>query len=82
MKVYLDIIANHTADVIAYRECPTEQCPYRSRAEYPYSRRGGVQGAPINAGFTGNDFEKLTRPDFAYTPTCRRAKSGSRCRSG
>ena len=42
MKVYLDIIANHTADVIAYRECPTEQCPYRSRAEYPYSRRGGV----------------------------------------
>jgi len=68
MKVYLDIIANHTADVIAYRECPTEQCPYRSRAEYPYSRRGGVQGAPINAGFTGNDFEKLTRPDFAYTP--------------
>ena len=23
MKVYLDIIANHTADVIAYRECPT-----------------------------------------------------------
>jgi glycosidase len=68
MKVYLDIIANHTADVIAYRECPTEKCPYRSRAEYPYSRRGGVQGAPINEGFTGNDFEKLTRPDFAYTP--------------
>ena len=68
MKVYLDIIANHTADVIAYRECPTGQCPYRSRAEYPYSRRGGVQGAPINEGFTGDDFERLTRPDFAYTP--------------
>ena len=68
MKVYLDIIANHTADVIAYRECPTDKCPYRSRAEYPYSRRGGLQGAPINEGFTGSNFEKLTRPDFAYTP--------------
>jgi glycosidase len=68
MKVYLDIIANHTADVIAYRECPTDQCPYRSRADYPYSRHGGLHGEPINAGFTGSNFEKLTRPDFAYTP--------------
>jgi glycosidase len=68
MKVYLDIIANHTADVIAYRECPTDQCPYRSRAEYPYSRHGGLKGEPINDGFTGGNFEKLTRPDFAYTP--------------
>jgi neopullulanase len=68
MKVYLDIIANHTADVIAYRECQSDNCPYRSRAEYPYSRHGGLQGEPINEGFTGNNFEKLTRPDFAYTP--------------
>ena len=68
MKVYLDILANHTADVIAYRECPTDKCPYRPRAEYPYSRRGGLQGAAINEGFTGENFEKLTRPDFAYTP--------------
>lgn len=74
MKVYLDIIANHTADVIAYRECPTDECPYRSRAEYPYSRRGGLQGPPINEGFAGEhdqtaaNFAKLTRPDFAYTP--------------
>jgi glycosidase len=37
MKVYLDIIANHTADVIAYRECPSRQCLYRSRADYPDS---------------------------------------------
>ncbi len=68
MKVYLDIIANHTADVIAYRECTTDKCPYRSRAEYPYSRRGGLQGQPINEGFDGRNFDKLTSPDFAYTP--------------
>ena len=35
MKLYLDIIVNHTADVIRYRECPDNQCPYRSRADYP-----------------------------------------------
>jgi glycosidase len=76
MKVYLDIIANHTADVIAYRECPARECPYRSRAQYPYSRHGGIDGKPINDGFGGDDaahqtvdnFAKLTRPDYAYTP--------------
>jgi glycosidase len=76
MKVYLDIVTNHTADVIRYRECPTSACPYRSHADYPYTRRGGVQGEPINAGFLGDDaqhqtaenFAKLTRPDYAYTP--------------
>jgi glycosidase len=35
MKLYLDIIVNHTADVIRYRECPDNRCPYRSRADYP-----------------------------------------------
>ncbi len=74
MKVYLDIITNHTADVIQYRECPNTACAYRSRADYPYSRRGGPAGAPINAGFAGDDvrteanFAKLTDPTFAYTP--------------
>jgi glycosidase len=76
IKVYLDIVTNHTADVIAYRECPTYDCPYRSRADYPYTRRGGLQGEPINQGFMGDapqyqtdeNFAKLTRPDYAYTP--------------
>ncbi len=76
MKLYLDIVVNHTADVIAYRECPTRTCPYRSRADYPYQRRGGLRGEPINSGFLGDDaehqtvenFAHLTRPDYAYTP--------------
>lgn len=68
MKVYLDIVTNHTADVIQYRECPENDCVYRSRADYPYTRRGGVNGAPINEGFDGRDFSRLTRPDYAYTP--------------
>ncbi len=68
MKVYLDIVANHTADVIRYRECPQNDCAYRSRADYPYTRKGGVDGTPINDGFDGRDFSRLTRPDYAYTP--------------
>ena len=72
LKVYLDIVTNHTADVIRYRECPSGDCPYRSRADYPYTRRGGVGGEPINQGFMGDqaaeNFSKLTRPDYAYTP--------------
>jgi glycosidase len=76
IKVYLDIITNHTADIIRYRECPTSACPYRSHADYPYTRRGGVTGEPINAGFLGDDaphqtaenFARLRRPDYAYTP--------------
>jgi glycosidase len=74
MKVILDIVINHTADVIQYRECPSHPCLYRSRADFPYQRQGGVGGAPINAGFAGDgdgsaaNFAKLTRPDYAYTP--------------
>ena len=73
MKVYMDIVVNHTADVIRYREC-AEACPYRSIADYPFARRGGVTGPAINPTFAGYgdrsvaNFAKLTDPTFAYTP--------------
>ena len=72
MKVYMDIIANHTADVIQYKGCPIQACGYRSIADYPYQRRGGINGEAINPGFTGDDnrsaenFARLTNPHFAY----------------
>jgi glycosidase len=75
MKVYMDIIVNHTADVIQYRECAEgAPCRYRDRAAFPYQRRGGVDGGTINPGFAGDDvrttanFAKLTDPRWAYTP--------------
>jgi glycosidase len=74
MKVYMDIIANHTADVLFFAECEGKgQCPYRSVADYPYQRRGGVTGRSINRGFAGHEtgtpenFARLTDPNFAYT---------------
>ena len=75
MKVYMDIITNHTADVIRYREGDESgSYAYRSLADYPYSRRGGTAGAAINHGFVGHEvqtaenFAKLTDPAYAYTP--------------
>jgi glycosidase len=74
IKVYLDIITNHTADVIQYRECENAPCPYRSRADFPYTRKGGVGGQAINPGFGGDgvrtvaNFALLTDPTYAYTP--------------
>ncbi|WP_421847105.1 alpha-amylase family glycosyl hydrolase [Novosphingobium sp.] len=75
LKVYMDIIANHTADVIQFRERDASGgFPYRSRADYPYSRRGGMNGPAINPGFAGDqnssaaNFAKLTDPTYAYTP--------------
>ena len=73
MKVYMDIVVNHTADVIQYRDCPGD-CAYRSIADYPWSRKGGVKGEPINPGFAGDgvqtdeNFAKLAEMNFAYQP--------------
>ncbi|NJC04275.1 glycosidase [Sphingomonas kaistensis] len=74
MKVYMDIITNHTADVIKFSECEAANaCPYRSIADYPYQRRGGVGGKAINPGFLGEtvrtpeNFARLTDPNYAYT---------------
>jgi len=74
IKVYMDIITNHTADVIRFAECErANACPYRSIADYPYQRRGGVAGRAINPGFAGEtertaeNFARLTDPNYAYT---------------
>jgi glycosidase len=68
MKFYMDIVVNHTADVIQFAECEGKgSCPYRSIADYPYQRRGGVNGAAINRGFDGSNFAQLNDPSYAYT---------------
>lgn len=83
LKVYMDIITNHTADIIGYREChdpavtggPTFRCDYRYIGDYPWTRRAS-DGAEINLGFLGDDavhqteenFAKLEEATWAYTP--------------
>lgn len=84
IKIFLDIVVNHTADVIRYRECPLahpigiaadRHCPYRDKADYPPTRRAS-DGAAINQGFQGDDpphqteenYARLTDMNFAYSP--------------
>jgi hypothetical protein len=80
MKVYMDIIVNHTADVIQYREAGMGAPPYRSIGRLSFSRRGGVKGAPINAGFAGDqdaspaNWAKMTDPASPIRPMSRRAR--------
>ncbi len=69
IKVYLDIVTNHTADVIQYRGCTN--CAYRDTADHPWTRAGGVDGPAINSGFDPSrpeTFSALTRVDWAYQP--------------
>lgn len=74
MKVYMDIITNHTADVIRYADGDATNYEYRSKGDYPYSTRGGPDGERINEGFMGDgdssvaNFAKLADPNYAYTP--------------
>ncbi|MGB6319273.1 MAG: alpha-amylase family glycosyl hydrolase [Litorimonas sp.] len=75
MKVYLDIITNHTADVIAYREChdpdyagddkSADGCAYRSVGNFPFTTDGGPDGPAINDGFLGDAPSVQTRENFA-----------------
>ncbi|MFU8832253.1 MAG: alpha-amylase family glycosyl hydrolase [Wenzhouxiangella sp.] len=74
MKVIMDIITNHTADVIQYKECAEyspevdvywSTCNYRSIADYPYTTRGRPDGEPINEGFLGDAADHQTAENFA-----------------
>ncbi len=75
MKVFLDIVTNHTADVIKLREChdpdyvgpyrPAKGCPYRPLGEFPYVTRGPAKGAAINTGFLGDGARVQTDENFA-----------------
>ena len=44
IKVYFDIIANHTADVIRYTEGANGRMPYKSKDEAPYKTASGTHG--------------------------------------
>ncbi|MEL6258779.1 MAG: alpha-amylase family glycosyl hydrolase, partial [Pseudomonadota bacterium] len=84
MKVYLDIVVNHTADVIYYEEChglaadpdvsEPGACPYRDTLQKPYVFK--KQGELRNEGFLGDrgqalnaeNFANLTDMTYAYTP--------------
>ena len=76
MKVILDIVTNHTADVIKYRECHDPSytgddkqhdgnCAYRDKESFPYTLYKGHPDQPINNGFQGDHAEFQTVENFS-----------------
>jgi pullulanase-type alpha-1,6-glucosidase len=68
IKVFFDIVANHTADVITYAE---NQSGYRSKAAVPYVDATGREFD--DRDFVNRPFPPLTRDSFPYTPVFRSA---------
>ena len=75
MKVYLDIITNHTADVIQYRECPNARLPVplaRRLSVLAQGRAAGrsrsMRASPATACAPRRISRASRDPDYAYTP--------------
>jgi glycosidase len=65
IKIFFDIIANHTADVIQYEE---GQSSYRSKAEYPYRDANGLAFDDRDYAGTGRFPTLSAAQSFPYTP--------------
>jgi glycosidase len=91
IKVYMDIVVNHTADVVKYAEWhlpsgeqrpdavnprpdSSDRVPYKASYDYPWTRKGGIDGPVINQAFAAYPeddparFSQLEDRDYAYTP--------------
>ncbi|GAA2015556.1 pullulanase-type alpha-1,6-glucosidase [Catenulispora yoronensis] len=65
MKVFFDVITNHTADVIDYKE---GQYDYRSKAAYPYLDASGRPFDDSDYADGSKPFPKVTTASFPYQP--------------
>jgi len=69
IKVFFDIITNHTADVIDYEEA---QYSYRDKTTYPYVDANGLEFDDRDYAGTGT-FPPLDLESFPYSPVFRTA---------
>ena len=65
MKIFFDIITNHTADVIQYEE---GQSSYRTKSEYPYRDANGLAFDDQDYLGTGTFPPLSPTQSFPYTP--------------
>ncbi len=65
MKVYFDIVVNHTADVLAYDGGSTA---YRSKSDFPYRDASGVEFDDRDYAGTGTFPALDPAVSFPYTP--------------
>ncbi|MBV2153718.1 pullulanase-type alpha-1,6-glucosidase [Kitasatospora sp. SUK 42] len=68
IKVFFDVITNHTADVIDYAE---QQHGYRSTGAYPTLDADGNPVDETAIADSGAPWPKITKDSFPYTPVFR-----------
>ncbi|WP_326563595.1 pullulanase-type alpha-1,6-glucosidase [Micromonospora peucetia] len=66
IKIYLDVIVNHTADVIKYAE---DKYTYVDKTTAPYTDAQGRPFEDRNHADGTRDFPKVDNTSFPYTPT-------------
>lgn len=66
MKVFFDIVANHTADVIDYAQ---QQYSYRDKASFPYKDANGR--VFDDRDYVNKPFPAMNANSFPYTPVFR-----------
>ncbi|MFC4017665.1 pullulanase-type alpha-1,6-glucosidase [Micromonospora sp. GCM10011542] len=66
IKIYLDVIVNHTADVIKYAE---DKYAYIDKATSPYTDAQGRAFEDRNYADGSRDFPPVNAQSFPYTPT-------------
>ncbi|MGG5259580.1 alpha-amylase family glycosyl hydrolase [Phycicoccus avicenniae] len=75
IKVFFDIITNHTADVLDYPSSAydeTGQVPYKTKAESPYTDASGAPFDDRDFTMIGDDFPEVdAATSFPYVPTFR-----------
>ncbi|MFB7471217.1 pullulanase-type alpha-1,6-glucosidase [Kitasatospora sp. NPDC056184] len=69
IKVFFDVITNHTADVIDYRQ---QQYGYRSTGAYPVLDADGNPVDETALADSGSAWPKLTGDSFPYSPVFRK----------
>ncbi len=70
IKVFFDIITNHTADILDYQD---GQYSYRNKADYPYEDVGGVPFDDRDFVNDPNFPEMSAETSFPYTPVFNQA---------
>ncbi|GAA4259560.1 pullulanase-type alpha-1,6-glucosidase [Dactylosporangium darangshiense] len=65
IKIYLDVITNHTADVIRNAQ---NQYSYRSKTDYPYKDLNGNKFDDRNYADGTHGFPQVDASSFPYTP--------------
>ncbi|GGU78230.1 1,4-alpha-glucan branching enzyme [Streptomyces filipinensis] len=65
MKVFFDVITNHTADVVDYRE---KSAGYLSKGAFPYLTKDGRPFDDADHADGGKGFPAVSPSSFPYTP--------------